>query len=280
MLVTLKEILKIAEAEGCAIGSFNTPNLESLSAVIGAAEELKRPVIIMHAQLHEEMGICSLDTIGRIMIMAAEKASVPVCVHLDHGTDLSYIKSALDLGFTSVMYDGSALPFAANSANTQIEVSQAAKYGASVEGEIGSMGSREGGEKSDTEEMYTKPDDAVRFTKETGINALACSFGTAHGIYKAAPKLDFERVEKIKSFVNVPLVMHGGSGISEEGFRKAISCGIRKINYYTYMAKAGGTAVSAMDDLTFWHDIAKAAELAMKEDAKHAIKIFSNREEL
>ena len=229
MLVTLNEILKIAEAEGNAVVSFNTPNLESLSAVLGAAEELKRPVIIIHAQLHEEMGICNLDTIGKIMVMAAKKSSVPVCVHLDHGTDLAYIRSALELGFTSVMYDGSALPFDINSANTQIAVSQATKYGASVEGEIGSMGSREGGEKSDTKEMYTKPDDAVRFTEETGIDALACSCGTAHGIYKATPKLDFERVEKIKSLVNVPLVMHGGSGISEESFRKAISCGIRHI---------------------------------------------------
>ena len=143
MLVTLKSILKIAEANKCAIGSFNTPNLASLKAVISAAEELNQPVIIMHAQVHEEMGLCKMEEIAPIMLFMADRAKVPMCVHLDHGTDLDYVKKGLELGFTSVMYDGSELDAALNYANTSITVEAAQRYGASVEAEIGSMGARE-----------------------------------------------------------------------------------------------------------------------------------------
>ena len=118
MLVNLKNILNIAEARKCAIGSFNTPNFESLKAVISAAEEKNQPVIIMHAQVHEEMGLCNMEEIAPLMLFMAEKSSVPVCVHLDHGTDLDYVRRGLELGFTSVMYDGSALPFEENVKNT------------------------------------------------------------------------------------------------------------------------------------------------------------------
>ena len=130
MLVTLKQVLKVAEAKKCAIGSFNTPNLASMRAVIGAAEESKMPVIIMHAQIHEEMNVCAIEEIGPIMLHMAERASVPVCVHLDHGTDISYVKRALDLGFTSVMYDGSELEQEMNYANTSMVVEMAKRYGA------------------------------------------------------------------------------------------------------------------------------------------------------
>ena len=161
MLVTLKTILKIAEAKKCAIGSFNTPNLESLKAVIGAAEELNQPVILMHAQIHEEMGLCNMEGIAPIMLFMADRATVPVCVHLDHGTDLDYVKKGLDLGFTSVMYDGSTLPDELNFANTAIAVEMAGKTGASVEAEIGSMGARESGA-AGGESIYTSPQAAKR----------------------------------------------------------------------------------------------------------------------
>lgn len=274
MLVSLKNILKIAEAKRCAVGSFNTPNFASIKAVISAAEELGQPVIIMHAQVHEEMGLCRMDEIAPIMLFMADRASVPVCVHLDHGTDLDYVKKGLELGFTSVMYDGSELPKDENYANTSIIVEAAAKYGASVEAEIGSMGSRESGS-SEGASVYTDPADAEKFAAETGIDALACAFGTAHGLYLKQPKLDFERLGEIKRRVSVPLVMHGGSGVSHEDYRKVIGLGIRKINYYTYMAKAGGTAVAELSDKTFFHDIEVAAMNAMKEDAKKAIAVFS-----
>lgn len=273
MLVTLKEILKSAEENKCAIGSFNTPNMTSAEAVIAAAEELQRPVILMHAQVHEEMGLCKMEDITPVMLHFAKKASVPVCVHLDHGTDLDYIKKGLTLGFTSVMYDGSCLSAEENTENTRIAVKEALKYGASVEAEIGSMGSREGGEASAS--VYTEPDAAVQFVNDTGIDALACAFGTAHGFYKAEPKLDFERLSKIHSLVSVPIVMHGGSGVSERDYREVIKRGVRKVNYYTYMAAAGGKAVSGKSYKQF-HDALLDGKAAMKENVKMAIKIFSN----
>lgn len=272
MLVTLKNILKIAEAKKCAIGSFNTPNFESLKAVIGTAEELNQPVIIMHAQVHEEMGLCKMDEIAPIMLFMADRASVPVCVHLDHGTDLDYVKKGLDLGFTSVMYDGSTLPDEINFANTAIAVEMAHKTGASVEAEIGSMGARESGAEGG-ESIYTTPSAAKKFSEETGIDALACAFGTAHGIYLKEPKLDFARLDEINKITNVPIVMHGGSGVSHEDYRKVISLGVRKINYYTYMAKAGAEAVSGKTYGQF-HDAANDAIAAMKADVKKAISVF------
>ena len=275
MLVTLKEILKIAEAKGTAIGSFNTPNMSSIRAVIGAAEELGEPVILMHAQVHEEMELCKMDEIAPVMLLLADKASVPVCVHLDHGTDLDYVKKGLDLGFTSVMYDGSTLDQKLNFTNTSIVRELSMRYGASLEAEIGSMGARESGAEGG-ESIYTDPDTAKDFVDKTGIDALACAFGTAHGVYLKQPKLDFERLAKINSLVDIPLVMHGGSGVGVEDYKKVISLGIRKINYYTYMAKAGGTAVSAMADRTFFHDIEIAAIDAMKRDVAEAIKVFAD----
>ncbi len=276
MLVNLKDILKIAEARKCAVGSFNTPNLASLKAVINAAEELNEPVILMHAEVHEEMGLCKMDEIAPIMLFMADRAKVPVCVHLDHATDLEYLKRGLDLGFTSVMYDGSVLDNELNFANTSVAVSLAARCGASVEAEIGSMGARESGAGDADESIYTVPETAVKFSEETGIDALACAFGTAHGIYLMQPKLDFERLKKIHSMVNIPLVMHGGSGVSHEDYKKVISLGIRKINYYTYMAKAGGAAVEKLTDKTFFHDIEVAAISAMQKDVSEAIKVFRN----
>lgn len=276
MLVNLKDILKIAEARKCAVGSFNTPNLASLKAVINAAEELNEPVILMHAEVHEEMGLCKMDEIAPIMLFMADRAKVPVCVHLDHATDLEYLKRGLDLGFTSVMYDGSVLDNELNFANTSVAVSLAARCGASVEAEIGSMGARESGAGDADESIYTDPETAVKFSEETGIDALACAFGTAHGIYLKQPKLDFERLKKIHSMVNIPLVMHGGSGVSHEDYKKVISLGIRKINYYTYMAKAGGAAVEKLTDKTFFHDIEVAAISAMQKDVSEAIKVFRN----
>ena len=277
MLVSLKEILKIAEARKCAIGSFNTPNMTSARAVIAAAEELSEPVILMHAQVHEEMGLCKMEEIAPVMLLLADMAKVPVCVHLDHGTDLDYVKRGLELGFTSVMYDGSTLDEELNYANTCIARELSNAYGASLEAEIGSMGARESaapGESSD-ESIYTDPIAAQKFVAETGVDALACAFGTAHGVYLKAPKLDMARLEKIKSLVNVPLVMHGGSGVSVEDYKKVIDLGIRKINYYTYMAKAGGNAIAELADKTFYHDIEIAAISAMKKDVQSAIKIFS-----
>ncbi len=275
MLVNLKEILAIAEKEKIAIGSFNSPNLTSLKAIIAAAEDMNMPVIIMHAQVHEEMGLCVMEEIAPIMLWFAKRAKVPVCVHLDHGVDMDYVKRGLELGFTSVMYDGSTLSTEENTANTKHMVEFAKKFGASVEAEIGSMGAREGGEEGG-ESIYTDPDAAKIFVEETGIDALACAFGTVHGFYKSAPKLDFERISKIESLIDVPIVMHGGSGVSEADYKEVIKRGVRKVNYYTYMSKAGGAAISNKEYAQF-HDALLDAEKAIKEDVMRAMKIFATK---
>ena len=274
MLVNLKEILVIAEERKCAVGAFNTPNLECLLAVIDAAQKLGTPVIISHAELHES--ISPLEKIGPVMVQAAEKAGVPVCVQLDHGETLEYIERSLEIGFTGIMYDGSLLPYEDNLVNTKKAVAMAKNYNAGVEAELGAMPSREGGEAS-SGPVYTDPAQAVDFCRETGIDALAPSFGTAHGIYKAKPMLDLERVRIIAEKTGLPLVMHGGSGVSEEDYRRAIRAGIRKINYYTYMSNAGSRAVRdllAKEEVTFFHDLAFAAQKAMQADAENAMNVF------
>ena len=278
MLVTLNEILKMAEERGCAIGAFNTPNLECIRAVIDTAEKYNVPVIISHAELHEE--VAPLDVIGPVMVLSAKNAKVPVCVHLDHCETLDYMARALEIGFTGVMYDGSLLPYEKNVANTIQAVAMAKPSRAGVEAEIGQLASREGGiDENAGGPVYTDPDLAERFARQTGIDALAPSFGTAHGIYKSKPVLDLERVAVIKERVGLPLVMHGGSGVSPEDYRTAIQNGIRKINYYSYMSKAGTTAAKELlagGDVTFFHDVAMAAQKAMAADVDKAFQVFYN----
>ena len=276
MLVNLVEILKMAEEKKCAIGAFNTPNLECVNAVLAAAEGLKVPVILMHAQIHED--VSPLETIGPVLVQSAKSAKVPVCVHLDHCETLAYMQQALDIGFTGVMYDGSTLPYEENLANTRKTVAMAKKYNCGVEAELGALSSREGGTANAAGPVYTDPDEAAAFCKETGIDALAPSFGTAHGIYKARPVLDLNRVKLISEKTGLPLVMHGGSGVSTEDYRTGIANGLRKINYYSYMSKAGTNAVKELlekEDVTFFHDLALAAERAMRLDAVKAMRIFA-----
>ena len=305
MLINLKEILTIADHDNIAIGAFNTPNLECINAVIDAAERLNVPVIISHAELHED--VAPLAKIGPVMVQAAKAAKVPVCVHLDHCETLSYMKQALELGFTGVMYDGSTLSYEENLENTKKAVEIASKYNCGVEAELGAMAAREGGEAAvsgqtavgegvravaaagkamagkgrpfaPTGPVYTDPDEAVEFCKETKIDALAPSFGTAHGIYKSKPILDFDRVKEISIRTRLPLVMHGGSGVSPDDYRKGIECGLRKINYYSYMAKAGTQAVIdklQAGNVLFFHDLALAAQKAMEEDVEKAMRVFA-----
>lgn len=280
MLVNLKEILKIAEAEKNAVGMFNATGFDSLQAVIGAAEELNRPVIIAHAEVHNVYN--DISFVGPAMIAAAQNAKVPVCVHLDHGTSTQMIYRALRIGFTSVMIDASALAYEENLRLTKeiTEISHA--MGVSVEAELGRLVTGESGSteiaNAKPEDFYTDPEEAKAFCEATGIDTLAIAFGTAHGFYKSQPKLDFGVVEKCAAATGLPLVMHGGSGVSEEGFRKAIASGIRKINYYSYMSKAGYMAAKEYIESgrsNYLHDAEYAAMQAMKEDVKKAIKIFS-----
>lgn len=283
MLVNLKEILEIAERENVAIGMFNATGFDSLQAVIAAAEELNQPVIIAHAEVHNVYNDISI--VGPTMIAAAKNAKVPVCVHLDHGVTMDMIYRALRIGFTSVMIDASALPYAENLALTKRVVEMAHAMGVSVEAELGRLVTGEAGSKEEVdktlkaEDFYTDPAEAEAFCRETGVDALAIAFGTAHGFYTAQPALDFDVVKNVKAATGLPLVMHGGSGVSEEGFKNAIAGGIRKINYYSYMSKAGYEAAKAeiaAGNSKYLHDVEFAAMKAMKEDVKEAIRVFAN----
>ncbi len=282
MIVNLKEILEIAEKEKKAIGMFNATGFDSLQAVIAAAEELNQPVIIAHAEVHNVYNDISM--VGPAMVAVAQKAKVPVCVHLDHGVSLDIIYKALRLGFTSVMIDASALPFEENLAVTKKVVEMAHAMNVSVEAELGRLVTGEAGSGEThtgmkAEDYYTDADEAKAFVEETGVDALAIAFGTSHGFYTAQPKLDFGVIERVAKATGVPLVMHGGSGVSDEGFKTAIEKGIRKINYYSYMSKAGYMAAKQTIEeckTSYLHDVEYAAMQAMKEDVKKAIKVFSN----
>lgn len=281
MLVNLQEVLSYAEQKQCAIGAFNTPNFECIMAVIHNAEKFHIPVIIEHAQVHES--VMPLETIGPVMVLMAKKAKVPVCVHLDHGESLDYIKKALEMGFSSAMYDGSKLPFEENVENTLKAVAMVREYNAGIEAELGVMTSAEAGhneaEESNVtkEDIYTDPALAKRFVEATGIDALAASFGTAHGFYTAKPELDFQRIEQIKKLTGIPVVMHGGSGLSTKDYEEAIRRGVRKINYYSYMSKDAVMEIKRQINepvVQFYHDIAGIAVKAMQDNSEQAMRIF------
>lgn len=280
MLVNLKEILQIAEKEKNAVGMFNATGFDSLQAVVAAAEELNRPVILAHAEVHNQYN--DIDMVGPAMLAVARKAKVPVCVHLDHGVSEEMVYRALRLGFTSVMIDASALPYKRNLELTAEITKIAHAMGVSVEAELGRLATGEAGSGESVsgkpEDFYTDPDEAAEFSEKTKIDALAVAFGTAHGFYTAQPKLDFNVVKACAEATGLPLVMHGGSGVSEVGFKKAIANGIRKINYYSYMSKAGYLAAKSEIEKNpsgYLHDVEYAAMRAMKEDVKTAIRIFS-----
>ena len=279
MLVSMRELLADAEKNNYAVGGFNCPTLENVYGVIQAAEKEQVPVILSFPQVHEKT--VPLKVIGPILLQAARDAKVPVCVHLDHGSTVAYVEEALRLGFNSVMYDGSKLSLAENIRNTQAVVKLARKYQADVEAELGGIAGDEAGISSgDTESKLTDIDEAVEFVQATGVNSLAASIGTAHGFYTEAPKIDFRRIEEIHRRTGLPLVMHGGSGVSDEDYHKAINLGIRKVNYYSYMAKAGVEGVKALlaeKNVKYFHELAIAAKDAMAEDVAKALRLFANR---
>lgn len=288
MLVTLNELLKDAKEGKYAVGAFNVPNLEAIRGVIQAAEELGSPVILQHAEVHENL--IGLEEIGPIMLQYAKAAKVPVAVHLDHGASYEMCVKAIRLGFTSVMYDASSKEYEVNLEETKEIVKIAHAAGVSVEAELGHIftsavgggegrGSDSSEDYEDLEEVYTDPDLAKAFVEETGVDCLAIGFGTVHGIYLKEPKLDLNRILQIKEKIDVPFVMHGGSGVSEENYRTAIKNGICKINYYTYMNKAAGKAVQECleknsGDSVFFDELSLSATAAMKDNVKAAMEIF------
>lgn len=242
MLVNLNEVLPAARKGGYAVGLFNTVNLEMAKGVLAAAEETRSPVIIGTAEIL--LPYASLEELAYFLIPMAKKATVPVVVHYDHGLTLEKIREAMALGFSSVMYDCSTLDFEGNCRAVAELTREAHARGVSVEAELGHVGANEaGGEAASADEsIYTEPEEARRFWDATGVDALAVAIGTAHGAYKSTPRLDFERLREIAGIVPAPLVLHGGSGLSEQDFRAAVRDGIAKVNIFTDINCASAAA--------------------------------------
>ena len=229
-LVNMSTLLKKARQGGYAVGSFSVSNMEMVLGVLKAVEETKSPAIIQIAEVR--LNHSPLEIIGPLMVAAAKNCSMPVAVHFDHGKTTEKIKQALDIGFTSVMFDGSHLPFEENAEITSKIKLLAAEYGADCEGEIGCVGGSEDGSE-DIAVNCTSPAQALEFYQKTNVDALAVAIGNAHGNYKQAPQLRFDILEETAGLVEAPLVLHGGTGILPEDFKKCISLGINKINIAT-----------------------------------------------
>lgn len=230
MLVNMRDLLSDAQKGNYAVGSFSVANMEMVLGVIKAAEELNAPIILQIAEVRLKQS--PLEIIGPLMVAAARNAKVPVAVHFDHGKTIEKITQALDIGFTSVMFDGSHLPLDENIEFTKKIIEIARKYGASVEAEIGCVGGSEDGSE-DIAINCTKPEDAVKFENETGVDALAIAIGNAHGNYKSTPKLRFDILSEVEQKTHTPLVLHGGTGISPDDFVRCSKTGIKKINIAT-----------------------------------------------
>ncbi|MCG7428033.1 class II fructose-bisphosphate aldolase [Helcobacillus sp. ACRRO] len=270
MLISMKEAYAYAEQNECGLAAVNTPFFELLLAAIDVGEETNTPIILSFAQSHEKY--VGIDEIGPAMVTLAERSSAPFVVHVDHGEDIDYIARGLDMGFNSCMIDGSLLPFEDNVEVTSRVVQMAHERGVAVEGEIGAMSGNENGDPSQglaDASLYTTPEEAAEFVRRTGVDSLAASFGTVHGLYRQKPNLDYGLIAELRNAAGVPLVMHGGSGLSIKEYRETIKQGVRKVNYYTYAAKAALEAVRplAADDETFvFSDLAARAREAVRED--------------
>ena len=274
MLVNLNDVLKKAQKENYAVGLFNTTDTDMLEAVISAAEELNSPVIIGTAEVLLPYG--ELKLIAPSILAAAKRAKVPVVMHYDHGLTFDRCIEALKLGFSSIMFDGSADDYETNLANTREIVKIAHSFGASVEGEIGHVGQADTNDNLDCD-MYTTADEAEEYVKQTGVDALAVAIGTAHGVYKTKPKMNLERLSEIRQRIDTPLVLHGGSGLSDDDFRNTIKYGIAKMNIFTDLCLAGKEAMEEglAKDLDYL-SIRNLKVKKIKEAVKKKIELFGS----
>ena len=274
-LVKMKDLLRRAEEKNIGCGAFSVGNMEMVRGAIRAAEELDTPIILQIAEVRLKNS--PLHLMGPMMVQAAKEAKVDVAVHLDHGLTFETVDKALELGFTSVMLDASTLPFEENIARVKAVVEKARKYGATVEAELGLVGGSEDGS-CDHGIRCTDPDDAVVYARETGIDALAVAIGKAHGNYPVAPTLAFDVLEKIHEKVDIPLVLHGGSGITDKDFQKAISLGIRKVNIATASFNSLTAHVEKYMESTDKHnffDLNEAMVQGTYENVKKHILVFN-----
>lgn len=277
-LVPMKMLLQNAEKKNIAAGAFSVGNMEMVMGAVAAAEELNTPIILQIAEVRLKNS--PLELMGPMMISAAKNAKVDIAVHLDHGLKIETVQRALDLGFTSVMFDGSLLPLEENIQAAKKVRKMADEFEATFEAELGVVGGNEGEGKSH-EILCTSPDDAKLFCDETGIDALAVAIGNAHGNYPVLPQLRFDVLDDINKMVETPLVLHGGTGITAEMFQQAIMLGIRKINIAT--ASFDNLAKHALEycknrDKANYFELSTAMAEGVYENVKKHIKIFNMQE--
>ena len=276
-LVTLKKLITQAEANKAAVGAFSVGNMEMVIGAVKAAEKTNTPIIIQIAEVR--LPTSPLEIIGPMMIAAAKNSSVDICVHLDHGLNYETVEKALEIGFSSVMLDGSLLSFEDNIKLTQKVVSKAKEYGASVEAELGVVGGNEGDGKAHSIQC-TDPYAAKEFCDKTGIDALAVAIGNAHGHYKVQPELRLDILKQIDDACDTPLVLHGGTGITPDIFRECIRNGVRKVNIATASFDAVTNAArdtTSIENANYFKLSAAMAEAVCKNVEKH-IKIFNMKD--
>ena len=275
MLVSSKEMLCKAREEGYAVGSFNIFNLESAKAIIAAAEAENAPVMLqIWSGFADFIG---LDVLGAIAVCEAKRARVPVAVHLDHGATLSQVGQSVAAGFTSVMLDGSALPLEENIALTRNVVEFCRDLGIPVEGEIGHVGGSEDGGTRD-EIVYTDPDEAVAFWKDSGVDFVAVSIGTFHGVYEDAPRLNIDLLKALAARISAPLVLHGSSYTPDDQLAEAVRHGISKINVATEvsdtMIRATLEHTRSLEKVKYANQLTDAPYQAVTELVRHKIRLF------
>lgn len=277
MLVNMNDILLSAKEGKYGVGFFNAVNVEMARAIIETAEELKAPVMIGTAEVL--LPAMELDLVANYLIPMAKKATVPVCVHYDHGLTFERCMQAIKLGFTSVMYDCSTASYEENITKVAEMVKICHAMGVTVEAELGHVGDNAGsGKLTNPEDYFTDPDTAVDYVKRTGVDSLAVAVGNAHGDYAFPPKLDFDRIQIISGKTNLPLVLHGGSGLADADFKNAVRLGVSKINIFTDIDKAGKAGVEvgiAAGERTMMGLIPYEIK-AMKEVVAEKIKLFGS----
>ena len=281
MLGNMNEVLKPAQKGKYAVGLFNAVNMELARGIFAAAEQTKSPIIVGTAEVLFPFG--PLEEVSYYLIPMAKRASVPVVVHLDHGLNKETCLKALELGFSSIMFDCSTDPYEVNVEKVREMAEIAHSYGATIEGELGHVGDNEGSAEGDSHlidpsKYFTDPKLAKDFVEKTGVDALAIAVGNAHGAYKLPPKLDFDRIKTIANTVDVPLVLHGGSGLSDDDFRKGIELGISKVNIFTdinvAMIKAQMENLKSVDrGIT---DLIPCAVEAVKKEVINKMELFNS----
>lgn len=271
-LQSMVPMLKAAQQGGYAVGLFDVHTLEGVLGVLEAAAELRSPVIVAPMGMPRKAAVALIREL-------ADRIPVPVAIELDHGRDFASVMDAIAAGFTDVMLDVSTCLYEENVSQTKKVVEAAHLAGLGVEGEIGHVGRGDAYDRfEEVRATFTQPEEAVRFVSETGIDALAIAIGSAHGVYKGEPKLDFERLQEIRSRVEVPLVLHGGTGIPDPDFQKAVSLGISKINIYTAMALAAVDTLreKLQNPNVRYMELGRAVQEAIKEVVKHHMTVFGS----